>query len=91
MKYRLEELWQQYKKMVVNPHASEVQVKDMRNTFYAGATSAYSIFINATNENNTEMEAIQVLDELNTEIEEHSGQTVADALRFVIEATSKNN
>lgn len=65
---RIEAEWQSYKTMVVPPDAEEVQLKETRKAFYAGAVGLFDILM--SQQGAGEQHYFQLLDDIKEELEQ---------------------
>jgi biotin synthase-like enzyme len=73
MKYRLRDEWEIFKK-IIPAGAGERQINDMQSAFYCGATVLLSLIMSGlTPGEDPKEEDLQMMDDLQTELEEFNG------------------
>ena len=63
----IQQMWEGYKKDVIPENASEIQITEMRNSFYAGSASSFEL-LGKISEKHSEETAAEILQGIHEEI-----------------------
>lgn len=60
---RILEEWNTYREMVIPPNAPEIQLKEMRRAFFAGASMCFTLMVNKSDDQDAGLQLLTDIDE----------------------------